>query len=238
MLSEQQAYDRLAEAYATLGWAPDPQAWSSLVVYWQWLQKWNQAFNLTAIRDPEQMLIKHVLDSLVVVPYLTGRDLRQSAPATQTAQRPTLLDVGTGAGLPGLVVAILCPEWEVFLLDSNSKKTRFLHQVKTRLALDNVTVLHQRVESHQPGRGYDVIVSRAFAAVQDFLALTEHLLAPQGSWWAMKSQKINAELETLPSFAKIQHLYTLAVPCLQAHRALVQLVPAANTADLAPRNPK
>ena len=236
MLNEQQAYERLAEAYTTLGWAPDAKAWSSLVAYWQWLQKWNQAFNLTAIRDPEQMLIKHVFDSMVVVPYLTGRDMRQSNPNAQTLRCPSLLDVGTGAGLPGLVVAILCPECQVFLLDSNSKKTRFLQQVKTHLTLDNVTVLHQRVESHQPKHGYDVIVSRAFANVRDFLTLTAPLLAADGSWWAMKSQKINAELESLPSFAKIQQLYTLAVPCLQAHRVLVQLVPAAETAESAPRN--
>ncbi len=174
-------------------------------------EKWNKVYNLTSIRNIDEMFTKHILDSVVIAPYLKeGR----------------IIDVGTGGGLPGIVLAILFPEKQVDLLDSNSKKTRFLIQAKAELGLSNTQVIHQRVEEYMPADKYDSVVSRAFTSLDDMLNLTEHLLAKNGSWWAMKSQKTQEEVADLPSFAKMTNVFSLSVPNLNAERTLIQLMRA------------
>ena len=140
-----------------------------LLEYVALLAKWNKAYNLTAVRDEAQMVVRHLLDSLAVVPYLTGK---------------RLIDVGTGAGLPGIPLAILFPEREFHLLDSNGKKTRFLTQVKNELGLTNLQVVNSRVEAFEPGQPFDGITSRAFASLADFTQLTRHLGTEQTRWLA------------------------------------------------------
>lgn len=178
-----------------------------LLQYLTLLQKWNKVYNLTAIRDPEEMLVKHLLDSLSVVPHLSGQ---------------RIIDVGTGGGLPGVPLAICYPEKQIDLLDTNSKKTRFLIQVKAELKLDNVKVIHSRVEQYQPETLYDGVISRAFAAMADMLHWTQHLLPDGGNWWAMKAQKDFEDLTQLPKMVKIDQVIDLHVPNLDAKRMLIK----------------
>jgi 16S rRNA (guanine527-N7)-methyltransferase len=194
-----------------LGFEKNHQGGVRLIDYLFLLEKWNKVYNLTSIRNIDEMFTKHILDSVVIAPYLKeGR----------------IIDVGTGGGLPGIVLAILFPEKQVDLLDSNSKKTRFLIQAKAELGLSNTQVIHQRVEEYMPADKYDSVVSRAFTSLDDMLNLTEHLLAKNGSWWAMKSQKTQEEVADLPSFAKMTNVFSLSVPNLNAERTLIQLMRA------------
>ncbi len=172
------------------------------------LEKWNKAYNLTAIRDPRQMVTLHLLDSLAIARWLKpGR----------------LLDVGTGPGFPGIPLAILEPDREYFLLDSNGKKTRYLKQLVFEMGLKQVTVLDTRVEQWQPDRPFDVIVSRAFASLDKMVQLTHHLLAEQGVWQAMKGDAAVAEQEQLPADVEIVEIQPLTVPQLDAERHLITL---------------
>ncbi len=147
------------------------------------LHKWNRAYNLSAVRDPEQMVARHLLDSLAILPWVRG---------------PRVLDVGTGAGLPGIPLAIARPDWGFVLLDANGKKTRFVQQVVIELGLDNVRVVQQRVEQLQDDQGFDTITSRAFADLHQILRLTAHLRAPGGCWAAMKAGLEELQREPLP----------------------------------------
>lgn len=199
---------QLEQAFEALNLPKNNPAWLKLAQYLALLQKWNKVYNLTAIRNPEEMLVKHIFDSLAVAPLVTSE---------------RLIDVGTGGGLPGIPLAILFPERQIDLLDSNSKKTRFLIQAKAELGLTNTQVYHCRVEEYQPKPLYDGVISRAFASLDDMVNLTEHLLAPQGHWWAMKSQRTQDELETLPAVAIMQQVHDLQVPELDAERTLIQL---------------
>ena len=183
-----------------------------LLQYLELLIKWNRAYNLTAVRDPGQMVSRHLLDSLVIRPYITGQ---------------RLIDVGTGAGLPGVPMAILFPDREFDLLDSNGKKTRFLFQVKTALGLDNMTVHHTRVESFRPGKRYDAVLSRAFASLQDMVAGCRHLLAPEGRFLAMKGTYPGPELEAVAAQCEIAAVHALEVPGLAEQRHLVEMTPRA-----------
>ena len=192
-----------------LGLGKNHQGGVRLVEYLFLLEKWNKVYNLTSIRDLDGMFTKHILDSLVVAPLVS--------------KTKRMIDVGTGGGLPGVVLAILFPEMRVDLLDSNSKKTRFLIQAKAELSLNNVQVLYERVEKYTPETKYDGVISRAFTALDDMLNLTEHLLTEDGSWWAMKSQKTQEELAAVPEFAKITNVFDLSVPNLNAQRTLIQL---------------
>ena len=153
-----------------------------LVAYLGLLLKWNAAYNLTAIRGPMQMVSRQLLDSLSILTLVRGR---------------RVLDVGTGAGLPGVPLAVMMPDLEFTLLDTNSKKTRFVNQVKLELGLDNLTVVQQRVERFQSQAGFDTITSRAFASLADMLQRSRHLLAPQGQWLAMKGQFPGQEIAIL-----------------------------------------
>lgn len=179
---------------------------TQLMDYLALLQKWNKVYNLTAIRDPEEMLIKHLLDSLAIVKHIKGE---------------RLIDVGTGGGLPGIPLAICYPDKQIDLLDSNSKKTRFLIQAKAELGLQNVKVIHSRVEKYQPEPLYDGVVSRAFAAMADMLHWTHHLVPTGGSWWAMKAQKDFEDLSQLPEMIEIKSVIDLSVPFLDAQRMLI-----------------
>jgi 16S rRNA (guanine527-N7)-methyltransferase len=200
--------DELKQGCEALGLDIDSKQVSSLCSYVELLDKWNRAYNLTAIRDTGSMITHHLLDSLAILPWIRpGR----------------LLDVGTGAGLPGIPLAITCPEYPFTLLDSNGKKTRFLLQVLAELGLGNVSVVQQRVEHMVDTTGFDMVLSRAFASLNDMVVATDHLLAEGGCWLAMKGIYPAAELGQLPPGIEIQKVDAIAVPHLAAQRHLVIL---------------
>ncbi|WP_280539854.1 16S rRNA (guanine(527)-N(7))-methyltransferase RsmG [Chromohalobacter sp. 11-W] len=198
---------RLDTGLATLEIDVDATARERLLALLELLHKWNRAYNLTAVRDPEQMVTRHLLDSASIAAAVRG---------------PTLLDVGAGAGLPGLVLAILDPRLAVTMLDGNGKKVRFQRQAVLELGLDNVTPVQARVETFEHG-GFDQIVSRAFADLATFLTLTGPLLAEDGEWLAMKGRDVETELAALPSGVTLVENRRLAVPGDEAQRVLVRL---------------
>lgn len=174
------------------------------LAYMALLQKWNQVYNLTAVRDPRDMLVLHVLDSLSVIKHIdAGR----------------MLDVGSGGGLPGIVIAITRPDVQVTTIDTVQKKAIFMRQVKAELQLDNLQVVHGRVEQHQPAMLYTQIISRAFSEISLFKQLTQHLLAPSGQWLAMKG--VNPTEELLKAGVVPSNVIRLQVPQLNAERHLV-----------------
>jgi 16S rRNA (guanine527-N7)-methyltransferase len=192
-----------------LGLALTNQQTSQLLAYIEMLQKWNQVYNLTAIKDPQQMLIQHVLDCLAVV-----SPLKEMA-----ANAQTLLDVGAGGGLPSVILAIACPSLRVLAVDAVAKKSAFIQTVAHTLGLANLQGLHARIETlSQP---FDVVCSRAFASLADFVSGTRESLLPNGLWMAMKGQVPEAEIAELPK--DIAHISTqsLQVPGLDAQRCLV-----------------
>lgn len=198
----------LQRGIAQLGLVVAPEVQQKLLDYLVLLQKWNKVYSLTAIRDFEQMVSHHLIDSLAVLPHLwPGR----------------WLDVGCGAGLPGLVLALLQPEWAFTLLDSNSKKTSFVQQAVIELGLRNVSVCCARVEDWQPMEKFDGIISRAFAETAEFTMLTRHLLVQGGRWVAMKGMPPSQELERLPANIGVEQIIQLQVPELDAARCLVIL---------------
>ncbi|TXS92663.1 16S rRNA (guanine(527)-N(7))-methyltransferase RsmG [Parahaliea aestuarii] len=186
----------------------DKRQLQQLCDYLGLLAKWNKAYNLTAVRDPADMVRKHLLDSLAIAPLVSGE---------------RLIDVGTGGGLPGVPLAIVFAEREIHLLDSNSKKTRFLFQVKTALGLDNMAVHHARVESHRPAAPFEAVLSRAFASLGDMVTGCRHLLAPGGQFLAMKGQYPEAELEAVAGQCDIRAVTPVAVPGLAEQRHLVAM---------------
>lgn len=195
---------------AQLGLSVAPEAQQKLLQYLELLYKWNRVYNLTAIRQPEQMVSGHLLDSLAVVPHMWPG---------------CWLDVGCGAGLPGLVLAMARPQWMFTLIDSNSKKTSFVQQAKMELELNNVSVHCGRVESWQAGVKFDGIISRAFTDTAGFVGLTRHLLAQGGGWIAMKAAPKAAELEQLPHDVSVIGVVPLEVPGVVAARCLIMLKP-------------
>lgn len=174
------------------------------LAYMALMQKWNKVYNLTAVRDPEEMLVLHLLDSLSVLPYV---------------QSGNVLDVGSGGGLPGLVIAITRPEVEVTTIDTVQKKAIFMRQVKAELGLLNAQVVHGRVEAYVPPALFSQVISRAFSDIALFKQLTTHLIAPQGRWLAMKGLVPNDELEQVEVVPK--EVIRLHVPYLQAERHLI-----------------
>jgi 16S rRNA (guanine527-N7)-methyltransferase len=206
----------LNEGIEQLGVAVTDAQRQKLLDYVALLGKWNAVYNLTAIRDPRQMLIQHILDSLAIIPFLTRRTGPQSA-----------LDVGSGGGLPGIVMAIVLPEWQVTLNDIVHKKTAFQSQAKLQLGLANLSVVTGRVENLHPGVEvpglFDVIVSRAFAELSDFVTLARHLVAGNGRIWAMKGIRPDAEIARLPADAKVCCIERLRVPMLDAERHLIEI---------------
>lgn len=179
-----------------------------LLKYHALLVKWNKAFNLTAVRSPLEMISRHLTDSLSVLPHVD-------------CQR--LIDVGSGPGLPGIPVAICRPDLPITLLDSNIKKSRFQFQAKAELGLDNVEVIHDRVEKFTPAQPFDAVISRAFASLQDMIHWTDHLCAEQGVFLAMKGMYPVEELEQLPESIQLRQSIPLQVPGTDGERHLLIL---------------
>ena len=177
-----------------------------LLAYLTLLQKWNKVYNLTAVRDPIEMVTLHLLDSLSVLPYINSNNL---------------LDVGSGGGLPGIVFAICKPELRVTTIDTVQKKAIFMRQVKGELCLDNLTVVHARVESYQHTEKYEAVISRAFSDIALFIKLTQHLLLDKGKWLAMKGQIPHEELQGL--VVRLNKTIPLKVAGLDAERHLLIL---------------
>lgn len=191
-----------------------------LLDYLALIQKWTQVYNLTAVRDPAEMLTHHLLDSLAVV-----RPLRQQLASREPAdgQGLRLLDVGSGAGLPGVVIAICCPDITVSCVDTVAKKATFIQQAALTLKLPNLKGLHARVENLDDR--YDVVSSRAFASLADFTSWSRLALAPAGIWMAMKGKHPADELAQLPAGVAVFHVEQLSVPGLGAERCIVWLQP-------------
>lgn len=200
----------LAHSAAELGVELTDQASSRLIAYLQLLQRWNATYNLTSVRDPDQMLSHHLVDCLAVVRPM---DAQLATPAAR------VLDVGSGGGLPGVVLAIVRPQLVVTCVDTVGKKAAFIRQVAAELGLANLQAVHQRVEA-MPGE-FDLITSRAFASLAQFCMLTRDRLASQGLWMAMKGKRPDDEIAHLPSSVEVFHVEQLAVPGLEAERCLV-----------------
>jgi 16S rRNA (guanine527-N7)-methyltransferase len=201
---------QLTAGIAALGLALPEGAEAKLLAYLTLLDKWNRVYNLTAVRDVERMVSHHLLDSLAAVPFFQGE---------------AVLDVGSGGGLPGIPLAIARPQLQVTLIDSIAKKTAFLRQAKADLGLANVNVVTGRVEDYRPESGFDVITSRAFSDLKEFVTLTRHLLKPTGFWLAMKGLIPHEEIASLPDWARVSANYELLVPGLGAGRHLIVLEP-------------
>lgn len=198
----------LAPGLKTLGVTLPARAEAALLAYVELLVRWNQAYNLTAVRDPAEMVGKHLLDSLAILPFVTG---------------PDLADVGTGAGLPGIPLAVARPDLKFTLVDSNGKKTRFVTQAMAELKLTNVTVVQARTEAWQPAAPFAQVVSRAFASLGDFARLAGDLLVPGGTLLAMKGADPKDEMGALPAGFRVVKVHPLKVPGLDAERCLVEI---------------
>lgn len=208
----------LSAAASSLGLALSAEVLARLMAYLGLLQRWNRVYNLTALRDPDEMLSLHLIDCLAVLPALQR----------QAAGRPLrILDVGSGGGLPGVVLAAAHPSWQVRCVDTVSKKSSFIRQVAAELRLSNLQGLHARAENLDPREGcYDLITSRAFASLADFTALSRQVLAEQGVWMAMKGKSTADEQAQLPADVQVFHVEQLQVPGLDAERCLVWMRPA------------
>lgn len=200
------ARTQLDQGLAQLGFDLPPEARERLLTYAQLIQKWNKVYNLTAVRDEAGVIALHLLDSLSVLPYLEGQ---------------TLADIGSGAGLPGLVLAIARPDLAVTLIESNSKKSSFQQQVRIELKLNNVQCLCRRVEEVKPEKPFDIVISRAFADMADFVNWSGHLVAPGGCLAAMKGVMPSDEIARLPQGYAAMQTIALNVPGVDAARHLV-----------------
>lgn len=191
-----------------MGVAISPAQSQQLFAYVGLIEKWNRVHNLTAVRDPQNMLTQHILDSLSVSPYVKVKNL---------------LDVGSGAGLPGIPLAIINPQQHITLSDSNKKKAAFQQQAIIELGLSNVSIAPGRVEDLQPQQKFDGIISRAFSEINLFIELTRGLMNESGRWYAMKGVYPLQELSALPEGIKVDSVHELNVPALDANRHLVIL---------------
>lgn len=200
----------LAQGIAKAGLPIDEQKQQKLLAYLTLMQKWNKVHNLTAVRDPDEMVTLHLLDSLVVLPFIDAKNL---------------LDVGSGAGLPGIPLAICLPNLKVTVIDSNQKKVSFMRQAKAELGIENLEVLGGRVEDVGTSRKFDIVISRAFSDLDLFISLTRDLLDKKGKWLAMKGVYPEAELTALDKNTgiKASKVEELKVPGLPAQRHLVFL---------------
>ena len=212
--------DRLHAAATALGLPLQDAEATQLLAYLDLLQRWNGTYNLTAIRDPQQMLTQHLADCLAVIAPLR----RQLGMRASSAR---LLDVGSGGGLPGAVIAILCPDISVTCVDTVGKKAAFIQQAAAQLRLPNLLSRHARVEQLRD-EAFDVITSRAFASLADVVSLTKALLGADGVWMAMKGKPPAEEMGALPEGIAVFHVEHLRVPGLDAERCLVWMRPAAS----------
>ena len=199
----------LREGLNQLGLALNPAQQQQLLDYLDLLGKWNKIYNLTAVRDPAQMLTQHLLDCLAVVQPLKAR-----LPALQT-----VLDVGAGGGLPAVVLAVACPQWQVSAVDTVAKKAAFIQTAAHSLGLPNLRGIHARVEDL--AEGYDLVCSRAFASLADFTSWSAAALKPGGVWMAMKGRVPDEELAALPPGVRVDEVQLLQVPGLEAQRCVV-----------------
>lgn len=199
---------RLAQLIAQTDLQVTDRQLEQLVGYVALLHKWNKAYNLTSVRDPDEMLVKHILDSIVVGTHLVGE---------------RFIDVGTGPGLPGIPLAIMHPEKDFTLLDSLGKRIRFIRQVIHELAITNVTPIQSRVEEFQPEQGFDAVLSRAFASMTDMVSWCHHLPAEHGCFMALKGQFNQQEVTELPDWCSVTEVKSLQVPELEGERHLVIL---------------
>lgn len=198
----------LVAGCAELNLTPNEQQLLLLCEYLELLSKWNSTYNLTAVRDPAQMVSRHVLDSLALCVH---------------CEHSRYIDVGTGAGLPGIPLAIMFPDRKFDLLDSNGKKTRFLFQVKTALALDNVNIHHSRVEDFKPVKLFDVVISRAYASLLDMVKSCRHLLSEHGRFYAMKGVYPDQEILAINDLCDVKSVQSLTIPGLDEQRHLVSM---------------
>lgn len=200
--------EKLIKGSQALGIELSEQQQELLLKYVGLLQKWNKAYNLTAVREPLAMVTYHLLDSLTMVEYFQG-------------EPQSVIDVGTGAGIPGIPLAIMFPNSHFTLLDSNGKKTRFMQQAKIELGLKNVDVVNSRVELFRPEVGFDIVVSRAFTSLQSFSDITQHLCATSGVFYAMKGKFPQQEMDDMADEFKVLDIHKLQVPGLDDERHLV-----------------
>ncbi len=226
--------EQLAAGIAALGLALPDGAEAKLLAYLALLEKWNRVYNLTAVREAERMVSHHLLDSLAAVETFDALVAERSpspqpSPTKGEGAMPKtmkVLDVGSGGGLPGVPLAIARPELQVTLIDSIAKKTAFLLQAKAELGLANLQVATGRVEDFRPETGFDIVTSRAFSDLREFVTLTRHLLKPGGHWLAMKGLYPNEEIAQLPAGVRVSADHALVVPGLDASRHLIVLEPA------------
>jgi 16S rRNA (guanine527-N7)-methyltransferase len=207
---------RLAAGIASLGLSLSDAQQQQLLGYMGLIQKWNKVYNLTALRDPQDMLTHHLLDSLSAIAPLM-RHLQGLSSFEEGAC--SLLDVGSGGGLPGVVIAICCPKLKVTCVDAVSKKAAFVQQVAASLKLPNLKGVHSRVEALSGP--FDVVCSRAFASLPDFVTWTAKALAEDGVWMAMKGKLPTEEMAALPALASVFHVEQLLVPGLDAERCMI-----------------
>ena len=197
---------KLASGAAGLGVEIDEATHYSMMAYLALLKRWNKVYNLKSVKGDTNILNRHLLDSLSVIPFLHGK---------------SVIDIGTGAGLPGVPVALACPQLNVTLLDSNAKRCRFLRQVQAQLKLKNVTIVQQRAEDYLPVEKFDSLVSRAYSSLASFISSSAHLLAEEGHVIAMKGNWPGRESLQLPGGFEIDNVVNIAVPGLSEQRHLV-----------------
>ncbi len=200
----------LEDQLALLGHNFDAQTLEKLLCYHALLMKWNKAYNLTSVRDPLAMITRHIVDSLSVLSFIDSAGFK------------SLADVGSGAGLPGVLLAICRPELNVTSIDSNGKKTRFQNQVKIELALDNLSIIRGRAEDCQ-GQMFDAVISRAFASLADMIRLTHQLCSKEGVFLAMKANISKREIAQLPVGYALVNSHTLVVPNEEGERHLLEI---------------
>ncbi len=216
--------DVLMAGLQTLGLTLADTQVAQLLDYLALLQKWNKVYNLTAVRDPAEMLTHHLLDSLAAI-----GPLRREAAKIGSGESVRLLDVGSGGGLPGVVIAIVCPQIDVSCVDTVGKKAAFIQQAAATLRLPNLHGVHARVETlkAEQGSGFDVVCSRAFASLPDFTDWSRAALKPGAVWMAMKGKHPEEELAALPADVAVFHVEQLQVPGLDAERCIIWMRPLA-----------
>ena len=222
---------QLVNGCAEMNLSVTPQHIEQLIAYAQLMAKWNPVYNLTAIRETDKMVSHHLLDSLAVLPMFE----KTISERTLSSNTPKIIDVGTGGGLPGVVLSIMHPDWHITLIDPVHKKTAFLTQVKTHLNLSNVHIVTGKVEDLATAQTFDIITSRAFASLVDFVQLSQNALAPNGCFLAMKGLAPEDEMQAFKqTFAQqyaITHIIPIHVAQLNAERHLIQIEPISQKAN-------
>jgi 16S rRNA (guanine527-N7)-methyltransferase len=214
----------LVDGVKALGLQLPEEAMARLLHYVEELSKWNSAFNLTAVRAQDAMVTRHLLDSLAALPAVEQSLAEVAMQTSEASVRPkNLIDIGSGAGLPAIPFAIAHPEWSVFALDSNGKKARFMRHAQRILRIENLQVIEERSEMYQPEARFDIVISRAFASLVDFLRLTAHLGRPDSQWLAMKGRLDSEEVKAVPKEFSVVRIAPLTVPGLAEARHLVIL---------------